>query len=41
MSGNVWISNSGNNSTTEVIGGAAPVAPVSVGLAGANLGVEP
>ncbi len=41
ISGNVWIANYGNSSVTEIIGGAAPVAPVAIGTKNTTLGVRP
>jgi sugar lactone lactonase YvrE len=41
VSGNVWISNGGNNTTTEILGGAAPVAPLAVGVQNGTPGVKP
>ena len=41
VSGNIWISNGGNSTTTEILGGAAPVAPVAIGVQNGTLGVTP
>jgi hypothetical protein len=41
ISGNVWVSNNGNSSVTEIIGGAAPVAPLTVSTQSTTLGTRP
>jgi hypothetical protein len=41
ISGNVWISNGGNNSVTEILGGAAPVAPLAIATQNVTLGARP
>jgi hypothetical protein len=40
-SGNVWITNAGNSSVTEILGGAAPVAPTTTAVQNKTLGVRP
>jgi hypothetical protein len=41
LSGNVWISTPTANTVTEVIGGAAPVAPLSVAVTNVTTGAKP
>jgi CSLREA domain-containing protein len=41
LSGNVWISTPGANTVTEVIGGAAPVAPLAVSVTNVTTGAKP
>jgi len=41
QAGNVWVSNGGNNSITEIIGAAAPVAPVTAAVTNNTVGVKP
>jgi DNA-binding beta-propeller fold protein YncE len=41
ISGNVWISNGTTNSVDEILGAAAPVAPLATGVQNSTLGVEP
>jgi streptogramin lyase len=40
-SGNVWVTNASNNSVTEIVGGAAPVAPLATSLTNATTGARP
>jgi streptogramin lyase len=41
-SGNVWVTNAGNNSLTELVGAAAPVVtPIATGVANNTLGTRP
>ncbi|MES2391207.1 MAG: IPT/TIG domain-containing protein [Acidobacteriota bacterium] len=40
-SGNVWVTNTSANSVDEVIGGAAPTAPLAQGVQSNTLGVKP
>jgi sugar lactone lactonase YvrE len=40
-SGNVWVANSSNNTLMEVLGGAAPVAPLSTALTTNTTGARP
>jgi len=37
----VWVTNAGNDSVTEIIGGAEPVPPLVTGAANKTLGVRP
>ncbi len=41
LSGNVWLTNITNNTVTEIIGAAAPVAPPSTSLANGTTGAKP
>jgi hypothetical protein len=41
VSGNVWVANTGANTVTEVLGGAAPVAPLSTSITNATTGSRP
>jgi predicted outer membrane repeat protein len=41
LSGNVWIANPGTSTVDEVIGAAAPVAPLAVGVQGNITGTKP
>ncbi len=41
LGGSVWIANTGNNSVTRILGGAAPVAPLATAAAGGNTGAKP
>jgi len=41
VAGNVWVANSGNNSVTEILGGAAPSPPIATGTQNNTLGVRP
>jgi hypothetical protein len=41
ISGNVWIANSGTGGVTELIGGAAPVAPLATAVANKTTGARP
>jgi hypothetical protein len=41
LSGNLWITNSADGSVTQVIGVAAPVAPLSTSLANGTTGTQP
>jgi len=41
ISGNVWVSNPSTNTIDEVIGGAAPVAPLSTAVTAATSGARP
>jgi large repetitive protein len=40
ISGNIWLAN-GNNSVTEIIGGAAPAAPLATAVGNGTTGVRP
>jgi secreted PhoX family phosphatase len=40
-SGNVWITNAGNSSVTEILGGATPVSPTTNAVQNKTLGVRP
>ncbi|HEY0306625.1 MAG TPA: hypothetical protein VGB94_00540 [Acidobacteriaceae bacterium] len=41
ISGNVWVANAGNDSVSEIIGGAAPAPPIVTGVQNKTLGVRP
>jgi hypothetical protein len=41
LSGNVWVTNTSANTITEIIGGAAPIAPASTALAKGTTGARP
>jgi ligand-binding sensor domain-containing protein len=41
LSGNVWVTSSGGNTVTEILGAAAPVAPLSTSLANKTVGSTP
>ncbi len=41
ISGNVWVTNSGNNTIVEVLGAAAPAAPPSTALTNSTTGARP
>lgn len=41
LSGNVWVTNSSGNGVTEILGTAAPVAPLSTSLANKTTGAQP
>ena len=41
LSGNVWVTNSADNSVTEVLGAAVPAAPLSSSLANGTTGAQP
>jgi streptogramin lyase len=40
-SGSVWVANEGNNSVTEIVGAASPVAPLVNGVVNKTLGARP
>jgi len=41
QAGSVWISNGGNNSITEIVGAATPVAPVTQAVTNNTVGAKP
>ena len=41
ISGDVWVANSGNNTLTEILGAASPVAPLSTAVTNVNPGARP
>jgi ligand-binding sensor domain-containing protein len=41
LSGNLWVTNSSDNSVTEVLGVAAPTAPLSTAVTNGTTGVQP
>jgi len=41
LSGNVWITNAGNDSVSKIIGGAAPAPPIVTAVQNKTLGVRP
>ncbi len=41
LSGNVWIANTSDNSVTEIIGAAAPVAPLATAVTNGTTGLRP
>lgn len=41
LSGNVWVTSSSGNTVTEILGAAAPIAPLSTSLANKTTGAQP
>jgi predicted extracellular nuclease len=41
LSGNVWVSNSGSNTVTEILGAAAPAAPLATAVSNGTTGARP